>query len=238
MLYSYIPVLTTYYSSAVYFYTSHLAGPQFWARFYGFTEKDRVYVSLPLYHSAATVLGVIVSWVSGATLILARKFSASSFWDDCRRNNVTVIQYIGEICRYLLNNPESPLDKVHSIRLAHGNGMRPDVWNRFRDRFGIPLIGEWYASTEGTGALTNYNTGPQGAGAIGFRGTIARMMDKGLRIVKMDVQTEELIRDKNGWCIEVKARKQTCTRLVMSMKKSCFLTCVFYFIFCILTLTQ
>lgn len=195
----------------------HLAGPHFWARFYGFTEKDRVYVSLPLYHSAATALGVIVSWVSGATLILARKFSASSFWDDCRRNNATVIQYIGEICRYLLNNPESPLDKVHSIRLAHGNGMRPDVWNRFRDRFGIPLIGEWYASTEGTGALTNYNTGPHGAGAIGFRGTIARMMDKGLRIVKMDVQTEELIRDKNGWCIEVKKRHRTCMFNVMSM---------------------
>lgn len=189
--------------------TSPLAGPQFWTRFYGFTEKDRVYVSLPLYHSAAAVLGVIVSWVSGATLILARKFSASSFWDDCRRNNATVIQYIGEICRYLLNNPESPLDKRHSIRLAHGNGMRPDVWNRFRDRFGIPLIGEWYASTEGTGALTNYNTGPAGAGAIGFRGTIARMMDKGLKIVKMDVQTEELIRDKNGWCIEVKETMTT-----------------------------
>ncbi|KAF9376521.1 hypothetical protein CPB97_010746 [Podila verticillata] len=183
-------------------HTRASSGPQFWTRFYGFTEKDRVYVSLPLYHSAAAVLGVIVSWVSGATLILARKFSASSFWDDCRRNNATVIQYIGEICRYLLNNPESPLDKRHSIRLAHGNGMRPDVWNRFRDRFGIPLIGEWYASTEGTGALTNYNTGPAGAGAIGFRGTIARMMDKGLKIVKMDVQTEELIRDKNGWCIE------------------------------------
>lgn len=114
-----------------------------------------------------------------------------------------MIQYIGEICRYLLNAPPSPLDKTHTIRMAHGNGMRPDVWNRFRDRFGIPLIGEWYASTEGTGILTNYNTGPNGAGAIGYRGTLARTVDKGLKIARFDIQTEELIRDKNGRCIEV-----------------------------------
>ncbi|KAG0343168.1 hypothetical protein BG004_005456 [Podila humilis] len=180
-------------------------GPQFWSRYYKFTDQDRVYVCMPLYHSAAAVLGTIVSWVSGATVILARKFSVSSFWDDCRRNNVTVIQYIGEICRYLLNNPESPLDTKHSVRLAHGNGMRPDVWTKFRERFAIPVIGEWYASTEGTGALTNYNTGPHGAGAIGFRGSVARILDKGLKIAKMDIQTEELIRGKDGWCIECKA---------------------------------
>ncbi|KAG0217977.1 hypothetical protein BGX33_009008 [Mortierella sp. NVP41] len=177
-------------------------GPQFWSRFYRFTESDRIYISLPLYHSAGAVLGICLSWTVGATVILARKFSATNFWEDCRRNNVTVIQYIGEICRYLLNAPEHPLDKTHSIRLAHGNGMRPDVWNRFRERFGIPLIGEWYASTEGTGALTNYNTGPSGSGAIGHRGALARLMDKGLKIAKFDVQTEELIRDKNGYCIE------------------------------------
>lgn len=150
-------------------------------------------------------MGMCVAWVTGATVVLARKFSTTSFWDECRSNNVTVIQYIGEICRYLLNAPVSPLDKVHTIRMAHGNGMRPDVWNRFRDRFGIPLIGEWYASTEGTGILTNYNTGPNGAGAIGYRGTLARTVDKGLKIAKFDIQTEELIRDKNGRCIECAA---------------------------------
>lgn len=175
----------------------------FWGRFYKFSEKDRIYVSLPLYHSAGAVLGMCVAWSWGATVILARKFSATHFWEDCRRNNVTVIQYIGEICRYLLNAPEHPLDKAHSIRLAHGNGMRPDVWNRFRDRFGIPLIGEWYASTEGTGALSNYNTGVAGSGAIGHRGALASLLDKGLKIAKFDVQTEELIRGKNGYCIEV-----------------------------------
>ncbi|KAF9908035.1 hypothetical protein EC991_010279 [Linnemannia zychae] len=179
-------------------------GPLFWTRFYKFSESDRVYVSLPLYHSAGAVLGMCVSWSVGATVILAKKFSATNFWEDCRRNHVTVIQYIGEICRYLLNAPEHPLDKAHSIRLAHGNGMRPDVWNRFRDRFGIPLIGEWYASTEGTGALSNYNTGPSGSGAIGHRGTIARLMDKGLKIAKFDIQTEELVRGKNGFAIECK----------------------------------
>ncbi|KAG0301058.1 hypothetical protein BGZ98_008653 [Dissophora globulifera] len=183
-------------------HTRACTGPAFWTRFYGFTEKDRIYVSLPLYHSAAAVLGMCVAWTSGATVILARKFSATHFWDDCRANNVTVIQYIGEICRYLLNTPPSPLDKVHSVRLAHGNGMRPDVWTRFKERYDIPLIGEWYASTEGTGALSNYSTGPHGAGAIGYRGALARIMDKSLKIAKFNVETEELIRDKNGRCIE------------------------------------
>ncbi|KAG0249951.1 hypothetical protein BG011_008787 [Mortierella polycephala] len=177
-------------------------GPMFWSKYYHFDDNDRIYVALPLYHSAGSVLGVVLSWMSGATVILARKFSATHFWDDVRTNRATVIQYIGEICRYLLNTPESPLDKAHSVRLAHGNGMRPDVWTRFRDRFGIPLIGEWYASTEGTSAMANYNTGPQGAGAIGFRGTLANILDKGLKIVKFDIQTEELVRDKNGWCIQ------------------------------------
>ncbi|KAF9307182.1 hypothetical protein BGZ74_009888 [Mortierella antarctica] len=177
----------------------------FWASFYHFNSNDRLYIALPLYHSAGAVLGICVAWVTGATVVLARKFSTTSFWDECRSNKVTVIQYIGEICRYLLNAPESPLDKVHTIRMAHGNGMRPDVWNRFRDRFGIPLIGEWYASTEGTGILTNYNTGPNGAGAIGYRGSLARIADKGLKIAKFDIQTEELIRDKNGRCIECAA---------------------------------
>ncbi|KAF9897957.1 hypothetical protein BX616_004704, partial [Lobosporangium transversale] len=174
----------------------------FWESFYYFNAQDRLYIALPLYHSAGAVLGMCVAWVTGATVVLARKFSTSSFWDECRANNVTVIQYIGEICRYLLNAPPSPLDKTHNIRMAHGNGMRPDVWTRFRDRFGIPLIGEWYASTEGTGILTNYNTGENGVGAIGYRGTLARTVDWGLKIAKFDVITEELIRDKNGRCIE------------------------------------
>ncbi|KAG0260588.1 hypothetical protein BG011_001806 [Mortierella polycephala] len=183
---------------------ANLAG-LFWSSFYHFNEKDRLYIALPLYHSAGAVVGMCVAWITGATVVLARKFSTTSFWDDCRANRVTVIQYIGEICRYLLNAPPSPLDKVHSIRIAHGNGMRPDVWNKFRDRFGIPLIGEWYASTEGTGILTNYNTGPNGTGAIGYRGSLARTLDKGLKVAKFDIQTEELIRDKNGRCIECAA---------------------------------
>ncbi|KAF9997797.1 hypothetical protein BGZ80_010920 [Entomortierella chlamydospora] len=177
----------------------------FWTSFYFFNENDRLYIALPLYHSAGAVLGMCVAWVTGATVVLARKFSTTSFWDECRANNVTVIQYIGEICRYLLNAPPSPLDKVHNIRMAHGNGMRPDVWSRFRDRFGIPLIGEWYASTEGTGILTNYNTGENGVGAIGYRGKLARTVDAGLKIARFDVVTEELIRDKNGRCIECAA---------------------------------
>ncbi|KAF9206828.1 hypothetical protein BGZ49_001720 [Haplosporangium sp. Z 27] len=178
------------------------AGGLLWAKYFGITENDRIYITLPLYHSAGSVLGMCLSWNAGAAVVLARKFSATSFMDDCRAYDVTVIQYIGEICRYLVNTPPSPHDKNHKIRLAHGNGMRPDVWTRFKDRFGIPEIGEWYGSTEGTGTLVNHNTGPFGEGAVGRRGWLARTLEKGIRIVRFDFETEGLVRDANGRCIE------------------------------------
>ncbi|KAF9350230.1 hypothetical protein BGX26_011558 [Mortierella sp. AD094] len=183
-------------------HTRVVGGGAFCQNYFGITENDRIYVQLPLYHSAAAILGIYLAWTAGATIILARKFSATHFFEDCRANGVTVIQYIGEICRYLINTPESPLDKKHSIRLAHGNGMRPDVWTRFKERFKIPVIAEWYASTEGTGSLINFNTGPYGEGAVGRRGLLLRMLDKGAKIVKFDIESESLIRDKNGRCIE------------------------------------
>lgn len=71
---------------------------------------------------------------AGATIVLGRKFSASRFWDDCARYNVTVFTYIGEFCRYLLSQPHHPKERSHHVRLVYGNGMRPDVWTRFRDR--------------------------------------------------------------------------------------------------------
>lgn len=61
-----------------------------------------------------------------------------------------ITQYIGEFCRYLLSQPTHPEERNHKVRLVYGNGMRPDVWNRFRDRFNIPKICEFYAATEGT----------------------------------------------------------------------------------------
>lgn len=112
------------------------------------------------------MLGVFISWYKGATIVFRRKFSAKRFWIDCVENKCTVIQYIGELCRYLLAHPEVPQEKQHRVRLAFGtflwneshisgNGLRPDIWKKFQERFNIERVGEFYASTEGNATLIN-----------------------------------------------------------------------------------
>ncbi|KAI7832844.1 putative bifunctional fatty acid transporter/acyl-CoA synthetase FAT1 [Gamsiella multidivaricata] len=174
-----------------------------WSMFGEITADSKVYVTLPLYHSAGSIVGVGQSWTSGSTIVLARKFSVTNFWKDCIAYDVTHFQYIGELCRYLLNAPESPLDKKHKVRLAFGNGMRPDIWAKFQERFSIPTVFEYYTMSEGTGALFNIAKNKRDQGAVGFRGPIVRTLAPGFKLVKVDTDTEELIRDKKtGFCIE------------------------------------
>ncbi|KAF9538105.1 hypothetical protein EC957_007224 [Mortierella hygrophila] len=152
-------------------------------------------------HGRCTRIGQ--SWISGSSVVLARKFSTIGFWKDVREHDVTLIQYIGELCRYLVNTPEDPeLDKAHKVRLMFGNGLRPDIWRKFQERFGVATVFESYTMSEATSALFNLTSGEDGAGAVGFRGPLVRAFQGGLRIVKVDLDTEELIKDKNGYCIE------------------------------------
>ncbi|KAF9277991.1 hypothetical protein BGZ68_008851 [Mortierella alpina] len=188
-----------------------------WAGVCKITEKDRSYNCLPLYHSAGVrrltlylavhkytkaILGIGQSWISGCPVVLARKFSTTTFWRDVREQEVTLIQYIGELCRYLVNAPVDRLDRDHKVRLMFGNGLRPDVWRKFQTRFGVDTVFEAYTMSEATSALFNLTSGEDGAGAVGFRGPLIRAFHPGMRIVKIDLDTEELIKDKNGFCIE------------------------------------
>lgn len=119
------------------------------------TGEDRFYCALPLYHNNA----LTVCWSSvlsaGATLCLARKFSVSQFWDDVRHHKATVFCYIGELCRYLLQNANGRNEHNHSIRGVIGNGLRPDIWDDFKERFGIERICEFYGASEGNLAFVN-----------------------------------------------------------------------------------
>ncbi|MDJ0852660.1 MAG: AMP-binding protein, partial [Myxococcota bacterium] len=104
-------------------------------------DRDDVhYCALPLYHTAGGVMMVSTVLAVGATLALRPRFSASSFWEDCRRFGATHFQYIGEFCRYLVNQPPHAGEREHGVRVAVGNGMRADVWRRFQERFGIERI--------------------------------------------------------------------------------------------------
>ncbi len=117
--------------------------------------RDRMYNCLPLYHSVGGVVATGAVLAGGGSVYIAEKFSASQFWDEVTRNDCTLFQYIGELCRYLTNAPPHAKETAHRLRLACGNGLRLDVWDKFKNRFRISQILEFYAATEGNFSLFN-----------------------------------------------------------------------------------
>ncbi|XP_076019709.1 long-chain fatty acid transport protein 6 [Genypterus blacodes] len=169
----------------------------FWAL--GGNEDDVLYICLPLYHSAASLLGIGGTIHLGATCILKKKFSASQFWDDCRKHDVTIFQYIGELCRYLCNRPQVEEEKVHKVRMAVGNGLRQDVGRQFLNRFGNIRMCEIYGSTEGNLCFINH-IGK--IGVVGRSNFFYKLIFK-YNLVKYDVTKDEIVKDKNGFCQRV-----------------------------------
>lgn len=111
--------------------------------------EDTLYCCLPLYHNNAVTVSLSSVISAGATIAIGRKFSVSRFWDQVRENDATAFCYIGELCRFLLNQPPSPKDRDHRVRVIVGNGLRPEIWDDFQERFAIPRIGEFYGASEG-----------------------------------------------------------------------------------------
>ncbi len=162
------------------------------------TQKDRIYITLPLYHGTGGLCGVGQALMSGATVILRRKFSATAFWDDAVSERATAFVYIGELCRYLVNSPPHPKERTHTIRTGFGNGLRPDVWQTFLDRFNIPHLCEFYGSTEGNVSFVNFD------GKVGAVGRIPGWLKKqfaNIAFVKFDIETEQPVRGPDGFCI-------------------------------------
>ncbi|XP_054460672.1 long-chain fatty acid transport protein 1-like [Anoplopoma fimbria] len=164
---------------------------------FGLCHSDVIYSCLPLYHSAGTIMGVGQCLLFGLTVVVRRKFSASRFWDDCVKHNCTVIQYIGEICRYLLAQPVRSSEAHHRVRVAIGNGLRHSVWEEFVQRFRIPKVGEFYGATECNCSLLNID------GKVGACGFSSRILPSfyPIRLVKVKKENGELLRDSQGLCV-------------------------------------
>jgi citronellyl-CoA synthetase len=117
--------------------------------------EDVVYCTLPLYHAT----GLCVCWgsaVSGSSgFAIRRKFSASQFWSDVRAYRATTIGYVGELCRYLVDQSPSPDDNRHGVTKMIGNGLRPGAWHAFKTRFAVQHICELYAASDGNIGFTN-----------------------------------------------------------------------------------
>nr|XP_020461377.1 very long-chain acyl-CoA synthetase-like [Monopterus albus] len=165
----------------------------------GVRSDDIIYIYLPLYHGGGFLMGLCGAIEKGITVVLRRKFSASQFWNDCRKYNVTIIQYIGEIMRYLCNTPKRDNDRDHKVRLALGNGIRADTWAEFLQRFGDIHICECYGSTEGNIGFINY------VGKIGAVGKehFIHKMGYSYALIRYDPEKEEPVKDSRGFCIRV-----------------------------------
>jgi fatty-acyl-CoA synthase len=160
--------------------------------------SDRMYDCLPMYHTAGGLLATGPLLIAGGSVVIREKFSVREFWDDIARWNCTIFQYIGEFCRYLANSPPHPMERAHHLRLACGNGLRPDVWPDFKRRFGIPHIIEFYAATEGNVSLFNFE------GKEGAVGRIPWFLEARFptKVVRFDIDTQQPIRNRQGFCIE------------------------------------
>ncbi|XP_063629102.1 long-chain fatty acid transport protein 1-like isoform X2 [Cydia splendana] len=161
------------------------------------SSSDVVYDPLPLHHTAGGVLGGGQALVLGSTVVLRKKFSASNYWKDVAKHGCTAAQYIGEICRYLLAVPPSPSDRAHRVRVIMGNGLRPQIWQEFVERFGVERVMEFYGATEGNSNLINLDSK---VGAIGFLSRLVSSIYP-LTLVKCDEITGEILRNSDGRCI-------------------------------------
>ncbi len=159
--------------------------------------EDRTYNCLPLYHSVGGVVAVGAALAAGGSVFVRDGFSARRFWREVAEQDCTVFQYIGELCRYLLNSPDDPAAKRHHLRLATGNGLKGDIWQRFRERFAIPQILEFYASTEGSFSLFNFEQQPGAIGRIpGFSN-----QRQSVALIQVDAETGVPLRDAAGRCL-------------------------------------
>ncbi len=163
----------------------------------GTKRSDRNYMCLPMYHTAGGLCAIGSLLVNGGSVYIRERFSVREFWDDIVNNDCTMMQYIGELCRYLVNAPPNPNETRHKLRLACGNGLRPDIWEEFKNRFRIPLILEFYAATEGNVLMFNFE------GKTGAVGRLPWFLEHRFptALVKFDVEAEQPERNAEGFCI-------------------------------------
>jgi citronellyl-CoA synthetase len=154
------------------------------------------YMVLPLYHNSGFDIGFSSLVVSGGTMVLRRKFSARAFWDDVRKYNISMFIYVGELCRYIYNQPPRPDDADNPLRMVAGNGMRGDLMVPFRERFNIEILYEIYGATEGVGSFLNMEQIPGMCGNLNLAG-----MRQG-EIVRYDFLDDHIETDESGWAVK------------------------------------
>ena len=157
------------------------------------TSDDCFYCFLPLYHGAASLSATATAVMAGASLVLRRKFSRREFWSDVRRHGVSICQYVGEICRFLLSHPAQADDHLHPLRKMVGAGLAPEIWDQWVRRFGPMDIFEGWGSTEANTNTLNLDNRPGSCGRIPF------WEKTNLRLVRFDAASSTHPRGPDGW---------------------------------------
>ena len=160
---------------------------------YRINETDCMHNSLPLYHSTGLMLGLCAVIQAGASTFIKRKFSASSFWEEVQQYNTTALVYIGELCRYLANHEPSPAELDNPLKVMVGNGLRPDVWDTFKDRFGVNRIVEIYGASEGNALFMNL---------LNKNKTIG-MTNADVALIEYDVAEDIILKGDDGFCKKI-----------------------------------
>ena len=179
--------------AAVIYHRRYLSAATPYSRI-GFRAKpsDRIYICLPLYHFTGLGPGVGTSFFSGASIFLRRRFSASQFWREVQAHQTNLFVYVGELCRYLAMQPECDEEKNNPLHTMLGNGLRPDVWDAFRERFNVGRISEIYGSSEGNATFINVLNKDRTIGTS----------SADILLVKYDVDADEMVRDEQGRLVE------------------------------------
>jgi fatty-acyl-CoA synthase len=191
-LYVYTSGTTGYPKAAIVRHARFTMGGYSLAAMLDLEEGDCSYAPTPLYHGYSNFVGFAPALHRGTAFASRRKFSASHFLGDVRGAAATHFMYVGELCRYLLNQPPSPYDRAHRLRLATGPGLRPDIWRRFTERFGIERVVETYGQTEANVSLMNRR------GRVGSIGRPAPGTHGDLRLVRFDRDLEAPARNAAG----------------------------------------
>ena len=168
--------------------------------FNGVKGVSRWYNCMPLYHGTGAISS-LSCFMGAVSVAVARRFSVTNFWKDVHDSGSTHFIYVGETARYLLNAPPGPYDRDHKLQCAYGNGMRPDVWEKFQKRFNIPEVAEFFNSSEGMFVLLNYSRSPYFTACVGHHGIIFRYLLRNVYVpVQIDFETGDIWRDpKTGF---------------------------------------
>ncbi|KAK0254807.1 hypothetical protein LTR12_001927 [Friedmanniomyces endolithicus] len=174
---------------------THLLGSHFSPPFGCKRGKDVWYSPMPLYHGT----GIITSstmLLAGVGIAIAPRFSVSNFWPDINASGSTAFIYVGETARYLLAAPPHPLERAHKLRVAYGNGLRPDIWQKFQARFNIPEVAEFFNSSEGMFSLVVWARNGYTSCCVGHHGLVTRSLLHNVYVpVRIDFDTGDLWRN-------------------------------------------